>query len=120
MINFHLSDENDSTVRNQNYMDYYMAEDDESSASHSPKTEQDVKPFNQDNKSLLVLALDSMTNITQVIYEFHLLLPYILFCFLHLTYSKYRKIMLCAIAFDLFLLILLVINLKIGKLSDLK
>jgi hypothetical protein len=43
-----------------------MAEDEESSASCSPKMEQDIKPFNQDNKSLLVLALDSMTNITQV------------------------------------------------------
>ncbi|XP_025417738.1 nuclear receptor subfamily 2 group C member 1-A [Sipha flava] len=59
------SNENDSTVRNQNYTDYYMAEDEESSASCSPKMEQDIKPFNQDNKSLLVLALDSMTNITQ-------------------------------------------------------
>lgn len=45
-----------------------MAEDDESSVSHSPNNEQDIKPFNQDNKSLLVLTLDSMTNITQVIY----------------------------------------------------
>lgn len=47
-----------------------MAEDDESSASHSPNNEQDIKPFIQDNKSLLVLALDSMTNITQVTYLF--------------------------------------------------
>lgn len=44
-----------------------MAEDEESSASHSPNNEQDIKPFNQDNKSLLVLALDSMTNVTKVI-----------------------------------------------------
>lgn len=69
-------DENDSTIRNQNYMDYYMAEDEESSASHSPNNEQDIKPFNQDNKSLLVLALDSMTNITQV--TFYLLLFFFL------------------------------------------
>lgn len=48
-------------------MDYYISEDLESSASHSPNDEQDIKPFNQDNKSLLVLALDSMTNITHVI-----------------------------------------------------
>lgn len=48
-------------------MDYYMAEDEESSASNSPNNDQDVKPFNLDNKSLLVLALDSMTNVTQVI-----------------------------------------------------
>lgn len=47
-----------------------MAEDEESSASCSPKIEQDIKPFNQDNKSLLVIALDSMTNITQVIHRF--------------------------------------------------
>lgn len=52
-------------------MDYYMAEDEESSASHSPNNEQDIKPFNQDNKSLLVLALDSMINITQVTYSKH-------------------------------------------------
>lgn len=45
-----------------------MAEDEESSVSHSPNNEQDIKPFNQDNKSLLVLTLDSMTNATQVIY----------------------------------------------------
>lgn len=48
-----------------------MAEDEESSASHSPNNEQDIKPFNQDNKSLLVLALDSMTNITQVTYSIY-------------------------------------------------
>jgi len=55
-------------------MDYYMAEDEESSVSHSPNNEQDIKPFNQDNKSLLVLTLDSMTNATQVIYLYsHLL-----------------------------------------------
>lgn len=48
-------------------MDYYTAEDEESSASHSPNNEQDIKPFNQDNKSVLVFTLDSMTNITQVI-----------------------------------------------------
>lgn len=47
-------------------MDYYISEDLESSASHSPNDEQDIKPFSQDNKSLLVLALDSMTNITHV------------------------------------------------------
>jgi len=51
-------------------MDYYMAEDEESSVSHSPNNEQDIKPFNQDNKSLLVLTLDSMTNVTQVIYNY--------------------------------------------------
>jgi hypothetical protein len=51
-------------------MDYYMAEDEESSVSHSPNNEQDIKPFNQDNKSLLVLTLDSMTNATQVIYYY--------------------------------------------------
>ncbi|XP_029346600.1 nuclear receptor subfamily 2 group C member 1-A isoform X1 [Acyrthosiphon pisum] len=59
------SNENDSSIRNQNYMDYYMAEDEESSVSHSPNNEQDIKPFNHDNKSLLVLTLDSMTNVTQ-------------------------------------------------------
>ncbi|XP_050439439.1 orphan steroid hormone receptor 2-like isoform X2 [Adelges cooleyi] len=59
------SSENDTSFRNQSYMDYYMAEDDESSASHSPSNDADVKPFSQDNKSLLALALDSMNNITQ-------------------------------------------------------
>lgn len=44
-------------------MDYYIAEDDESIVSN----EQDIKPFNRDNKSLLLFALDSMTNILQVI-----------------------------------------------------
>jgi len=66
LIEFFL-DENDSSIRNQNYMDYYMAEDEDSSVSHSPNNEQDIKPFNQD-KSLLVLTLDSMTNVTQVMY----------------------------------------------------
>lgn len=84
-------------------MDYYMAEDEESSASRSPKIEQDIKPFNQDNKSLLVLALDSMTNITQVICEFYILLPYILFCFLRVIYLQYGKLMFCEIYFDIFL-----------------
>lgn len=64
---FSILDENDSTVRNQNYMDYYMAEDEDSSVSHSPNNEPDIKPFAQDNKSLLVLTMDSMTNITQVL-----------------------------------------------------
>jgi len=65
---FHLSDENNSTIQNQSYMDYYIAEDEESLISHSPKNEQDIKPFNQDNKSLLLFTLDSMTNIAQVKY----------------------------------------------------
>lgn len=52
-------------------MDYYNNEDEESSASHSPNNEHNIKPFNLDSKSLLVLALDSMTNITQVIFWFY-------------------------------------------------
>lgn len=43
-----------------------MAEDEESSASHSPNNEQDIKPFHLEHKNLLAFALDSMTNITQV------------------------------------------------------
>lgn len=66
---FFFSDENDSATHNQNYLDYYTAEDEVSSASHSPNNEQDIKPFNQDNKSLLILTLDSMTNITDVIFS---------------------------------------------------
>lgn len=46
-----------------------MAEDEDSSVSRSPNNEQDIKPFNQENKSLLVLTLDSMTNVTQVMYK---------------------------------------------------
>jgi len=49
-------------------MDYYIAEDEESLVSQSPNNEQDIKPFNQDNKNVLLFALDSMTNITQVKY----------------------------------------------------
>jgi len=65
---FYLLDENNSTIQNQNYMDYYIAEDEESLVSQSPNNEQDIKPFNQDNKNVLLFALDSMTNITQVKY----------------------------------------------------
>ncbi|XP_050526671.1 orphan steroid hormone receptor 2-like [Daktulosphaira vitifoliae] len=59
------SSENDNSSRTQSYLDYYMAEDDESSVSHSPSNDADIKPFSQDNKSLLTYALDSMNNITQ-------------------------------------------------------
>lgn len=61
-------DENNSTTPNQNYLDYYTAEDEVSSDSHSPNDEQDIKPFTQDNKNLLILALDSLNNITDVIF----------------------------------------------------
>lgn len=60
----YLLDENDSTIRSQNYMDYFMAEEDDSLISHSPSNEQDIKPFNQDNKhNILILALDSIANV---------------------------------------------------------
>ncbi|VVC37559.1 Zinc finger, nuclear hormone receptor-type,Nuclear hormone receptor, ligand-binding [Cinara cedri] len=57
--------ENDSSLRNQNYMDYYIGEDEESSTSLSPNNENDIKQFSHDNKNILILALDSMVNITQ-------------------------------------------------------
>lgn len=62
-----MLDENDSLLRNQNYMDYYIGDDEESSTSLSPNNETDIKQFNHDNKNILILALDSMVNITQVI-----------------------------------------------------
>lgn len=65
----YILDENDTTIRNQNYMDYFNAEDEDSLISHSPVNELDIKPFSQDNKSLLVLALDSMTNVIIFIYS---------------------------------------------------
>lgn len=75
-------DENDSSLRNQNYMDYYIGEDEESSTSLSPNNENDIKQFNHENKNILIFALDSMVNITQVILIFSY---YLLSSFLSLT-----------------------------------